>query len=257
MAVSFHLIEHRVVDSTSERAFAALAAGDARHGDVHVAAGQTAGRGRRGASWSSASGEGLYMSVVWLPGPPPLDPAALTMAAGLAVHTALRELGLARAALKWPNDVVVERGPDAAAAKIAGILVETRGLDAMQPHYVIGIGVDVRQMSFERELTLQRAVTSLALEGIDAPVAAVRDAVLRELGSELTRARDHADGIAADFARAANLLGRRARVQCADGELTATVLGLSIAGGLALERDDGTRTAVALAHVRSLRLLES
>ena len=70
MPVTFRVIEHGTVDSTSERAFAALACGEARHGDVHVATAQTAGRGRRGASWSSAKDAGLYMSVVWLPPPP-------------------------------------------------------------------------------------------------------------------------------------------------------------------------------------------
>ena len=49
--MEFRIFEHGVVDSTSDRAFAALAEGSARHGDVHVATGQTAGRGRRGSRW--------------------------------------------------------------------------------------------------------------------------------------------------------------------------------------------------------------
>jgi biotin-(acetyl-CoA carboxylase) ligase len=53
-ALRLRVFEHDVVDSTSERAFEELAAGRARHGDVHIAREQTAGRGRRGASWASA-----------------------------------------------------------------------------------------------------------------------------------------------------------------------------------------------------------
>jgi len=259
VTVTFRVIEHGVVDSTSERAFAALASGEARHGDVHVAAAQTAGRGRRGASWHSASGAGLYMSAVWMPGPPPLHPAALTMAAGLAVHDALRELGLERVALKWPNDVVVAHG-DARrgtreAAKIAGILVETRGLDARRPHCVIGIGVNVHQRAFEPELRAQRPVTSLALEGLDVEIDAVRGSVLRELGAQLQRARERTDELAADFLSATGLLERRASVDGPDGELVGRVLALTIGGGLALELDDGSRAALPLEHVRRLSAL--
>jgi BirA family biotin operon repressor/biotin-[acetyl-CoA-carboxylase] ligase len=257
VTVTFRVIEHEVVDSTSERAFEALERGEARHGDVHVATAQTAGRGRRGAQWHSASGAGLYMSVVWMPGPPPLHPAALTMAGGLAVYGALRELGLERIALKWPNDVVVAHAEARReAAKIAGILVETRGLDARRPHCVIGIGVNVRQHAFEPELRAQRPVTSLALEGIDLDVEAVREAVLRELGARLQRARDRADELAADFVIATGLREQRASVEGPEGELVGRVLALTIGGGLALELDDGSRVALPLEHVRRLSALD-
>jgi BirA family biotin operon repressor/biotin-[acetyl-CoA-carboxylase] ligase len=109
---------------------------------VHVATGQTAGRGRLGRRWESASGAGLFLSLVLLPSeaphpaaltPPhpaaltPPHPAALTMSAGLALLAAVHALGLAAAELDWPNDLVVPLR--AARAKLAGILVEARGLD--------------------------------------------------------------------------------------------------------------------------------
>src|SRR5262245_62468054 len=103
------------VGSTNERALASVADGSARHGDVHVAEGQTAGRGRLGRSWASASGEGLYLSLVLLTERAP-SPAALTMGAGLAVLEGVRSLGVRGAQLKWPNDVL------ASGAKLAGIL---------------------------------------------------------------------------------------------------------------------------------------
>ena len=126
--MQFRVLRHGVVDSTSERAFAAIEDGSARHGDVHVAEAQTRGRGRLGRSWASAPGEGLYLSTVLLPGPPPLSPTALTMATGLAVHDAVRGLGVDAVRLDWPNDVVVDD------AKLCGILVESRGLTPAAPH---------------------------------------------------------------------------------------------------------------------------
>ena len=101
--MQFRLHRHGAVDSTNERAFAAIQSGSALHGDVHVASGQTLGRGRLGRTWVSPEREGLYLSVILLPGPPPIEPAALTMASGLAVLDAVRALGLLGARLDWPN----------------------------------------------------------------------------------------------------------------------------------------------------------
>jgi BirA family biotin operon repressor/biotin-[acetyl-CoA-carboxylase] ligase len=244
--VNFRRFDHGAVDSTSERAFAAIADGSARHGDVHVAREQLAGRGRRGASWHSAAGEGLYMSIVLLPPPPPLHAAALTMAGGLAVYDVVRELGVERAALKWPNDVVV------AGAKLAGVLVETRGLDVERPHYVVGIGVNVRQSSFPRELIAQRAVTSLALEGCDVALEFVRDSVLRELARRLADVREPALELTRDFLHATGLRDRQVRAELAGREIAGRARDLTLAGGLSIERADGTRAALPLEHVRQV-----
>jgi BirA family biotin operon repressor/biotin-[acetyl-CoA-carboxylase] ligase len=248
--MNFRLLRHEVVDSTSERAFAALAAGEARHGDVHVAREQTAGRGRRGASWHSAADEGLYLSIVLLPAPPPLSAAALTMAGGLAVYDALRSLGLERAALDWPNDVVVD------GAKLAGILVETRGLDPERPHYVVGIGVNVRQRAFSPELAAERAVTSLLREHCDVSIESVLDATLRAFTERFEQVREPASELSRDFLAATGLRGQRVEVVHAHGTLQGLLRDLSLHGGLVLEQTDGKRIALPLEHVRQVSRIE-
>lgn len=245
--MNFRLHVHGTVDSTNERAFEAIASGTALHGDVHVAEEQTAGRGRRGASWVSAAGEGLYASVILLPPAPPLHPAALTMAAGLAVQRAVRSLGADRAELKWPNDVVV------AGAKLSGILVETRGLDPLRPHYVIGIGVNVGQTSFPTPLTEVRAVTSLAMLGVHAEVHAVRDAVLVELAQSVELALQRSELLASAFLDATGLRGRAVEVEMPDARIQGTWTGVTLARGLEVTRTDGTRVELALEHVRQVR----
>src|SRR3954462_7216769 len=87
-SMQFRTIRHGVVDSTSERAFTAVAEGSAKHGDVHVAVAQTAGRGRQGGRGHSGGGDGLYASIVLLP-EVELSAAGATIAAGLAVHDAV------------------------------------------------------------------------------------------------------------------------------------------------------------------------
>ena len=61
-----------------------------------MAHGQTAGRGRRGRSWWSEPGLGLYASIVLLPEPPPYSPTALTIATALGVSTDDVAAGMAR-----------------------------------------------------------------------------------------------------------------------------------------------------------------
>ena len=239
---------HGVVDSTSERAFAELAAGRARHGDVHVAEAQTAGRGRLGRRWESAHGEGLFLSVVLLPEAPGPPPPALTLAGGLAALEGAETLGLVGARLEWPNDVVVGD------AKLAGVLVESRGFDPARPAFVLGIGLNVRQRSFQPQLVAERAVTSLALEGLDATVDAALEAVLASLALRLQQAFRAEPELARDFLERSGLLGRRVEVDFAQERALGVVVGLDPAGGLALLQPDGT-VHLPLAHVRGVRAL--
>jgi len=123
-----------VCDSTNAVLLAHAEAG-APSGAVVIAESQTAGRGRRGRTWVSASGESLTFSLLWrfAPGTVPLG---LSLAVGIAVTRALAKVGAGGTALKWPNDVLMN------GKKLAGILVE---LVPGQTHAaVIGIGLNLR-----------------------------------------------------------------------------------------------------------------
>jgi BirA family biotin operon repressor/biotin-[acetyl-CoA-carboxylase] ligase len=239
-------IQHDVVDSTSERAFDALAAGTARHGDVHVARGQSAGRGRLGRRWHSAPGDGLYASLVLLPPPPAWDGPLVTIAAGLAVLDAVRALGASDARLKWPNDVV------AGDAKLAGVLVETRGLDPAKPHYVVGIGLNVRQREFPPELVRERAVTSLVWLGVDATVAKARERLLDALARRVDDISHARERLAAHYLAATQLFDRRVVVRTAGEEHLGILVGLSLERGVVSIRTDVGAIDVPLGFVREL-----
>jgi len=244
-AGSIRILRHGIVDSTSERAFAELAAGRARHGDVHVAEAQTRGRGRLGRTWHSAAGQGLFASFVLRP-THPWNPAALTIALGLAALDAVRALGLARAALEWPNDIVVGR------AKLAGVLAETRDLDPRRPAYVAGIGVNVAQRAFPPELVAERAVTSLALCGIECTVEDALRELVRAVPLQCARIDGDAAGLEADFLRAAGLDRGRVRAEVAAGTVAGELVHFTIADGLRIRTAAGAEVRHALEHVRGL-----
>ena len=122
-------------DSTNLEVKRAAGEGDAGP-TLFVAEEQTAGRGRRGRSWSSPPGSGIWMSLLLRPKLRPERASMLTLVTALAVTDGIREATGLEAAIKWPNDVVV-RGK-----KVAGILTEmSTDLDRIE-FVVIGIGIN-------------------------------------------------------------------------------------------------------------------
>ncbi len=121
-------------DSTNAHLLARAEAG-APSGTVVVAERQTGGRGRMGRAWYSDDSASLTFSLLWrLPPAAPLG--GLSLAVGVAVAEALRDLGEDRVALKWPNDILRDGG------KLGGILIEL--VSGSYNAAVIGIGVNLR-----------------------------------------------------------------------------------------------------------------
>ena len=79
---------------------------------------QTQGRGRLGRTWETPPGRALLFSVLLHPRPPMAIWPELSLVAGDAVATALREQTGVAAELSHPNDVLIE------GRKVAGILPE-------------------------------------------------------------------------------------------------------------------------------------
>lgn len=123
------------VESTMVEIARAAAMG-APSGSACLAEHQRAGRGRRGRVWVSPLGANLYLSMLWRFTGGLGALAGLNLAVGVAVREALAILGVARAGLKWPNDVVVD------GRKIAGVLVEAGGQWHGPCHALVGVGVN-------------------------------------------------------------------------------------------------------------------
>jgi BirA family biotin operon repressor/biotin-[acetyl-CoA-carboxylase] ligase len=166
--------------STNDRA-KELADEGAEHGEVVVAEAQTAGRGRRGRSWSSPAGRNLYFSVVLRPDLPPSRAPELTLVGSIALCDALRQAGV-DAGIKWPNDLLV-RG-----RKIAGILTELAADPDVVQWVVLGAGVNVNARREDFPAELRDEATSVLVErGQAAPRALFAAACLTALEDWLDR----------------------------------------------------------------------
>ncbi len=71
---------------------------------VAIADHQTAGRGRHHRRWVSPAGTGLCMSLAYTFDEQPEQLSSLTLAIGIGVVDALRQLQIEGVSLKWPND---------------------------------------------------------------------------------------------------------------------------------------------------------
>ncbi len=96
-----------------------------------------AGRGRRGRAWLAPPGGSICLSLSWTFREVPADLSALGLVVGVCKLRALRELGIAAAKLKWPNDILVDD------RKLGGILIELRAESDGPVYVVIGIGLNV------------------------------------------------------------------------------------------------------------------
>jgi BirA family transcriptional regulator, biotin operon repressor / biotin---[acetyl-CoA-carboxylase] ligase len=210
-------VHHRVTDSTNERA-RELASAGALHGTLVTADEQTAGRGRQGREWVARPGAALLMSLVLRS---PGD--ALPLAAAVAVCEALP----AEAAIKWPNDIWIER------RKVAGILVEAR---PQQGWAVLGIGVNVR------EAPPVEHSTSLGGE------ISVEDLLSRVLVSLDRWLREPLPAVLAAWRSRDALLGQRVRWENGSGKGA----GIDEAGALLVDTDSG-RVALDAGEVHLLR----
>lgn len=123
------------VDSTNN--YLRLHCKELSDGAAVTAERQMAGRGRCGHSWEDMGGGMLPMSVL-LADPPERE--TLTARVGLAVCGTLEKVcgGTARAAIKWPNDVII------ADRKVCGILCESV-CSGDRAYVICGIGINILQ----------------------------------------------------------------------------------------------------------------
>ncbi|WP_397453803.1 bifunctional biotin--[acetyl-CoA-carboxylase] ligase/biotin operon repressor BirA [Pseudomonas sp. NA-150] len=128
------------IDSTNAQAMRAIEGGTSLPVLV-LAERQLAGRGRRGRKWISPFAENIYYSLVLRVDGGMRQLEGLSLVVGLAVMHTLREVGVAGAGLKWPNDILVGQ------RKIAGVLLELVGDPADVCHVVVGIGINVNMQA--------------------------------------------------------------------------------------------------------------
>jgi BirA family biotin operon repressor/biotin-[acetyl-CoA-carboxylase] ligase len=220
-----------------------LAAEGAPSGTVVVADAQSAGQGRRGRSWFSPSGLGVYLSVVIRPSGRSPVLTHWTLAASLAACEACIDGTGASVGIEWPNDLVH------GGRKLAGILTSARSAGRAAEELVVGTGFNVNhtERDFPPELAPRATSLRIALGGSVVDRERLAALYLRRLA---TCAQALENGGAGELLehwarRAPRASGARVEVR-PEGQpsFDGTTRGIDPAGALRVQRDDGAVIAV-------------
>jgi BirA family biotin operon repressor/biotin-[acetyl-CoA-carboxylase] ligase len=243
------VIEFDELDSTNNQAKERLEKGD-HEGAIVLARSQTAGRGRRGREWLSPSG-GLYFSLIVRPRVSTEQTPLLGILASCAVCTSLREMGVGRATVKWPNDVLVGD------SKICGILAESVSVGGEIVGVVLGVGVNQNSVSSELESRLGVPVASVRSEvGAETSQEELLCSIVNEV-DRLISLVEHSSSFAPileSWRDLTSTIGRKVRVFRNGETLDGIAQDIGEDGSLVVETDVGVIRVLAgdVAHLRDL-----
>jgi BirA family biotin operon repressor/biotin-[acetyl-CoA-carboxylase] ligase len=235
-----HLHHFYKIGSTNTAAMTAAADG-APEGSVFLAEEQTAGRGRGSNSWHSPRSSGIYCSVVLRPALPPSDVLVLSLAAGLAVQAAIRQVDpRVSPELKWPNDVLI------AGRKVCGILAEMNAEATRVRYIVVGVGVNVNQASFPGDLS---AISLRLATGSQWSRVELAAALLKSLDREyrlLVEEPEARQSILRRFAENSSWVqGKDVRIEENGASFEGTAEGLDERGFLLVRTASGVKTVLS------------
>jgi BirA family transcriptional regulator, biotin operon repressor / biotin---[acetyl-CoA-carboxylase] ligase len=241
-AAGVRLVSHELLPSSNAEALALARAGE--RGPLWVTAGrQSAGRGRRGRTWTSEPGN-LFASLLLTEPAPPEHWAELSLVAALAIHDAIADLApgaRSRLAIKWPNDLLLD------GAKFAGILAEGEGTTTV----VVGIGINCASHPADTDYP----ATDLAAARIKLSPELVFSALSAKMMGRLAQWNqgEHFATIRTDWLSRAAGLGGDINIRLADRELTGCFETIDDLGQLVLVEPEGNRYAIAAGDVVKLR----
>lgn len=138
------IIKLHTIDSTNDYLKQLAAQEELENFTTVTANFQTNGKGQRGSVWESESGDNLMFSVF-------LDTSFLAVnqhfylntITSLAITKVLKTQVIRHVKIKWPNDILSDN------LKICGILIENNFKGTVIKHAVIGVGINVNQLSFD------------------------------------------------------------------------------------------------------------
>ena len=230
------IYKYDLTDSTNERAREYARSGGEMPA-LFIADGQTGGRGRRGRSFDSERGAGLYMTLLFLPDG--ADATLITIRAAVALSSAIEKVSGLSPGIKWVNDLTV-RGK-----KLSGILAEGDfDEDGRLRFLALGVGVNLLRRKFPEELT--DIVTTLEGEtGKRISPETLSEAFVREFYNT-----GAPSDIIAEYRRRSSVIGERVEVRRISGEaFTADVLDVTDTGALLVKREDGLTEELISAEV--------
>ncbi len=245
------------VDSTNNHA-KTLAQDGCDDGTVVLAERQTRGRGRLGRSWDSMDRKGIWMSVVLRPAVGLEDVQIITLAASVAVVSALKKEMDIDAGIKWPNDIIL------GGKKVCGILTEMSMEMERINFLVLGIGMNFSHEKSDFPEEIRDRATSLGIylkekKGLDISEFR-RSHLVKAILSELERVYDiinkgKAGVIIEEWKKYSVTLGKEVLIKYREDQYTGIAEDIDQNGRLIVKQGDGTVREVLSGEVSVRGLL--
>lgn len=233
------------VDSTNSWLLARAAEGMG-DGAVAVADHQTAGRGRFGRRWEAPPGSALLCSALVRPRVMQDLIPLTTLAAGVAMASAVAGVSDLIVRLKWPNDLRVED------RKLGGILTEAITASGEVEAIVIGCGVNLVDGALSSDVA--EIATSLGAHGVSVERAVLLQHWLRRLSDWLASLESgQTDDLLESYRHRCETLGRRVRAGVGENVVEGEAVRIGPRGELVVQDDSGSERAISHGEVTHLR----
>ena len=223
------------IDSTNRLAKELAARGTA-HGTLIVADSQTSGRGRRGHTFYSPAGTGVYFTIVFRADTDFSNGIYYTTKAATAVSHAVEQvLPDCKAKIKWVNDIYVDD------RKICGILSEAvTDMETGRIAYVVcGIGINVNTEAFPEDVTV--AGSLISGRNTDEIPYGIRNRLVAEVWKEMVPwALDPEEhSFMKEYRERSMLIGRKVVYTFGEEMLEAEAVDITEDGAMVLKKPDG------------------
>lgn len=232
------------VDSSNNLA-KALANAGCEDGLLVVAEEQGAGKGRLSRGWISPYAKGIWFSIVLKPPFLPQEASKCTLMAAVAVVKAVNGIKGVEAAIKWPNDILLN------GRKLVGILTEMNAEFGHINYVVIGIGINTNATADD----YPDEVKDLAVSVADAAKESfTRVQLLVDILKNMeelyeTACKDGFVPILEEWRKYSCTLGQEVKVIAPDMTYFGTAVDIDEEGLLIVRKEDGTMEKVVAGDV--------
>ncbi len=191
---------------------------------IFIADCQTAGRGRRGRSFVSNAGAGIYMSILTYPDERGANATSATARVAVALARAIESVCDCKIQIKWVNDLYL------GGKKLAGILTEGEmASDGKIAYQVVGMGINIYKNAISDEILS----IATSLEG-ELNYAPDREAIVARIINEFFT---YADDCYTEYKKRSFIIGKEVTVIKLTESYKAKVLDLSPDFSLLVERN--------------------
>lgn len=203
------------------------------NGTVVFAEKQTSGKGRKDRVWYSAPETNLTFSILLTKDKFLINNSSLiNFAASLAVAFSIENLYQLKTELKWPNDVLLD------GKKTSGILIESTSQGNKIERFVVGIGINVNQPSFQG--TFNYPPTSIRIElGRNVEREKLLAEILNNFELLLEKIKNNKNEVINDWKAKCKMIGEKISIVENDSEKFGIFYDIDEEGFLLLKTKDG------------------